>query len=421
MYFIKNKKLIDSDGKVMLSVNDEIILTQDLIEDYFSDEVMKSALHSPYIIPLFKLILLNQDETEWEDVTHYIVNNGISYSHEYKSGQCRSVSTTFFNSDDSWLPNPVKGKNWSGTKFQLYMGMVYKNVVFWFPSGIYYLSNPTLNMNDDTASFELVDKFAMLDGSLGGTTETDYTINVNDLICDSISSLLKLDMRNTGDSTDDVFDIKPFLYPSSLSSEKTPYTLKKNPQSNIGEIIQELTQMLSCEIAYNESGYLEMVTSDELLQIDEKPIMLTITDKDIDISGVSITMDYTKIINKVTVVGANINGYLFDYTAINKNPSSPSNIYFTPPNFTYITDDNIYSDALCKERAEYELQKASFLGLSITIPLRIWCPFLKAGNLIVWNSERFNFKFVKFLINSVKISGDGDITLSITNTKELPF
>ena len=137
MYFIKNKKLIDSDGKVMLSVNDEVILTQDLIEDYFSDEVMKSALHSPYIIPLFKLILLNQDETEWEDVTHYIVDNGISYSHEYKSGQCRSVSTTFFNSDDSWLPNPVKGKNWSGTKFQLYMGMVYKNVVFWFPSGIY--------------------------------------------------------------------------------------------------------------------------------------------------------------------------------------------------------------------------------------------------------------------------------------------
>lgn len=416
MYLIKNKKLCDSDGNVLLTIDDEILLTDDIIEDYLTKEDLDTAVHSPYFIPLFKLMLLNQDETLREDVTEYIINNDVNYSHDYKSGQCRSTSVSLENGSGDWLPSPVKGKNWSGTKFALYVGVIFKNIVFWFPSGIYYLSNPSLNMGDDTVSLKLVDKFAILDGTLGGTTESDYKINVGDLVCDSIDSILRLDIGN-GDS----FDLKPFLFPQKYINEKTPYTLEKNPESNLGEMILELSDMLSCETAYNEVGYLEMVTSDELLQIDEKPVILHITDEDIALNGVTMDVDYTKIINKVTVVGANINGYIYDYTAINDNPASPSSIQFTPSNFKYIADDNINSDELCKERAEYELQKQSFLGLSISMQLTIWAPFIKAGDLIMWTSEKYGFKGVKFLVNSVNITGNGDIKLSITNTKELPF
>lgn len=416
MYLVKNKALCDLEGNILQTIENEIILTEDIIEDYITKEDLDIAMHSYYNIPLFKLLLLNPDETIKEDITSYIVEENISYSDEYKSGQRRSISVDVANYDGAWFPNPVKGKNWSGIKFQLYVGILYKGVVFWFPSGIYYISNPTINMSEDSASFELVDKFAMLDGSLGGTTESEYKINVNDNVCDSIASLLKLDIGNG-----DIFDVKKFLFPSKYVTEKTPYTLEKNPESNIGEIILELAEMLSCEIAYNKGGYLEMISSDELSKIDEKPVMLHITDEDIELSGVSINIDYTKIINKVTVVGSNINGNIFDYTAVNDNPASPSSIYFTPPNFKYISDDNIYSDELCKERAEYELQKSSFLGLSISVPLNIWAPFLEAGNLITWTSDKYNFKAIKFLVNSVNICGDGKITLSITNTKELPF
>lgn len=416
MYLIKNKMLCDSSGNILLTINDEILLTEDLIEDYLTKEDIDTVIHSPYIIPLFKLLLLNPDETIKEDITERIINENISYSSEYKSGQCRSISVTIDNSDGVWLPNPVSGRNWNGTKFQLYKGIIFRDIVFWFPSGIYYLSNPTISMNDDIVSLELVDKFAMLDGTLGGVTETDYKINVNDNVCDSISSLLILDIGNG-----EKFDKKPFLYPTKYTEEKTPYTIEENPESNIGEIMLELAEMLSCELAYNVGGYLEMTSADELTQIDEKPVILHITDEDIDVNGVNINIDYTKVINKVTVVGANINGAIFDYTAENKNPASPSNIYFNPINFKYISDDNIPSEELCKERAEYELQKYSFLGLSTTIPLNIWVPFIEAGDLIMWTSEKYGFKAVKFLVNSVNVSGNGNINLSITNTKELPF
>lgn len=416
MYLIKNKILYDSEGNALTTILNEIILTSDLIEDYITKESLDILVHSSYIVPLFKLLLLNPDETPREDITEYIVDDSLSYSHDFKSGQNRSVSVSILNKDGSWFPNPVNGKNWSGTKFQLYTGMVYKDIVFWFPSGIYYLSNPSLNMSEKVVSMQLIDKFAMLDGTIGGTTETEYKISVGDNVCDSIASLLKLDIGNG-----DIFDSKPFLYPMKHRNEKTPYTLDKNPESNFGEIILELSEMLSCETAYNEKGYLEMQDSDELLAIEDKPVILHITDEDIEMSGCNISIDYTKIINKVTVVGANVNGYIFDYTAVNDNPASPSSIMFTPPNFKYISDSNINSDDLCKERAEYELQKESFLNLSTSIPLVIWAPFIKAGDLIMWTSEEFGFKGVKFLVNSVNISGDGSISISIANIKELPF
>lgn len=416
MYLIKNKMLCDSEGKILTTVDDEIILTADIIEDYITAEDLDKAVHSPLSLPLFKLLLLNTDETVREDITEEITSDGFSYSNDFKSGQCRSVSVTLFNENGKWNPNPVNGRNWSGTKFKLYMGIIYNNIVFWFPKGVYYLSNPSLSMSEKTVSMELVDKFAMLDGTLGGTTETDYKISVGDLICDSIDSLLRLDMGNG-----DIFDEKPFLYPKKYEKEKTPYTITKNPESNHGEIITELCEMLSCEIYYNEEGYLEMNGSDELLEVEKKPVILHITDEDIETSGCNISIDYTKVINKVTVVGANVNGYIFDYTAINNNPASPSSIQFTPPNFKYISDSNIASDDLCRERAEYELQKESFLSLSTSIPLIIWVPFVKAGDLIMWTSESFGFKAVLFLINSVSVSGDGSVSLSIANIKELPF
>lgn len=416
MYVFKNKILCDSDGNYIYSVKDEIILTRDIVEDYLTIEDMEKAIRNYYTVPLFRLYLLNPDETIKEDVTSLIVGDELSYTDEYKTGQRRSASATVRNDDGSWFPNPVKGRNWSGVKFQLYMGLIYNEVVFWFPAGVYYLSNPSLSMGEDNASFELTDKFSMLDGTLGGTTETDYKINVNDLVCDSIATLLRLDIGNG-----EKFDEKRFIYPYKYNETKTPYTLEKNPESNIGEIITELSEMLSCEVAYDSDGHLEMLPADELLAVEEKPVMLHITDRDIDVQGVTINIDYTKIINKVTVVGSNINGKIFKHTATNNNPSSPSSIIFTPPNFKYISDDNINSDDLCKERAEYELQKGSFLGMTISVPLHIWTPFLEAGNLITWTSEKYGFKAEKFLVNSVNISGNGDISLSIANIKELPF
>lgn len=416
MYLIKNKMLCDSDGNFLTTINEEILLTAETAEDYLSVEELESLCRQATIFPLFKLVLLNQDETPREDITELIADNSLSYSHDYQSGQCRSVSVTLFNTDGSWNPNPVSGRNWSGTKFGFYMGIIRENTAFWFPSGVYYLSNPTLSMNEQTVAMELVDKFAMIDGTLGGTTEADYKISVGDYVCDSIGSLLRLDMGNG-----DIFDEKPFLYPQKYETEKTPYTLEKNPESNFGEIITELSEMLSCEIAYNEEGCLEMNSSDELTAVEEKPVVFHITDEDIEASGCSISIDYTKITNKVTVVGANLNGYIFDYTAVNNNPSSPSSIQFTPPNFKYISDSNITSDELCRERAEYELQKESFLSLSTSVPLVVWLPFLKAGDLIMWTSESFGFKGAKFLISSVNVSGDGSVSLSIANIKELPF
>jgi hypothetical protein len=135
----------------------------------------------------------------------------------------------------------------------------------------------------------------------------------------------------------------------------------------------------------------------------------------------SVDINFSNVHNVVTVIGANINGDLVSYTAKNENPKSPTNIWSLEPNTLRIKDENIYSDDLARQRAEYELFKQGLLSLSFKVRCT-FMPHLDVNKIVRASSDFYGFKDTPFLIQSINIplsQANSDITLTISNIGEV--
>lgn len=414
MVYVVNKTLYDSRGNAVYTVADEEFLTNDKVVVLSQNPAFVKAVLEPIVKELYRVELLYADETPREDISRYILKDSISYQQEYKNGQTRSISFSMLNDDGRWDASPVNTGLWADTKIRAFSGIIYDDVLYWYPLGIYLLSNPSYNRDEDTVSIDGVDKFAKLDGTLGGVLETEYKIVPNTPIYTAIQTLLKLD---TGNGTS--FDDDPVIFPSKYASQKTPYTMTVNGESSVGDILLELGEILSCDVYYNEYGCLVFEPADELLKVANKPVLWTIDDEFSDCTSISYEVKFDEVINKVTVVGANINGAIVKHTVTNKNAKSPSNIYMMPIRFEYISDSHISTSDLCQTRAEYELQKKSIVTLSYSISM-VYIPFIQSNALICLNDKRKNVYGQNLFVSSVSISS-GSTNVSATNIEDLPY
>ena len=414
MVYVVNKTLYDSRGNAVYTVADEEFLTNDKVVVLSQNPAFVKAVLEPIVKELYRVELLYADETPREDISRYILKDSISYQQEYKNGQTRSISFSMLNDDGRWDASPVNTGLWADTKIRAFSGIIYDDVLYWYPLGIYLLSNPSYNRDEDTVSIDGVDKFAKLDGTLGGVLETEYKIVPNTPIYTAIQTLLKLD---TGNGTS--FDDDPVIFPSKYASQKTPYTMTVNGESSVGDILLELGEILSCDVYYNEYGCLVFEPADELLKVSNKPVLWTIDDEFSDCTSISYEVKFDEVVNKVTVVGANINGAIVKHTVTNKNAKSPSNIYMMPIRFEYISDSHISTSDLCQTRAEYELQKKSIVTLSYSISM-VYIPFIQSNALICLNDKRKNVYGQNLFVSSVSISS-GSTNVSATNIEDLPY
>lgn len=414
MAYIQNRTLYDAYGKAFYTLDGEEFLTNDRVSVMIQNPDFVKAVLQPVVRDLYRVELLYADEMPREEISQYILTDSLSYQHEYKNGQTRSISFTMTNEDGKWDASPVTNGLWADTKIRAYAGVIYNDTAYWYPLGVYLLYSPTYNREEETVEVNGVDKFAKLDGTLGGTLETEYKIASGTSIYTAIRTLLALD---TGNGVR--FDDNPPMFPTKYYSKITPYTMTVNGESSIGDILLELGEILSCDVYYNEYGYLTYAPADELLNVSKKTTLWAIDDEFADCTSISYEVKFDEVINKVTVVGANINGAIVKHTAINKNAKSPSNIYMMPIHFEYISDSHINTNALCKTRAEYELQKKSVVTLSYSISM-LYVPFIQANALVCLNDKRKKIYGQNLFVSSVSISG-GVTSINATNVEDLPY
>lgn len=419
--FIRNKYLVDSDGKYIQTIDNEYFLTADMISLSTIPSEVIQAIKAPIIKPVFRLFLLNPDESVREDISEDILFGSGSLEVTFQNGQRRSLSITLKSENRKWYPNPMNGYLWKGTKFRFDIGIVVRNDVYWKQSGIF---TPTkIDIPDDSPKDEIninfADKFALLDGTLGGKTESSYNIPVGTKIRDAIQSLLLLDKGNGVP-----FDMQDILFPPQYENSMTAYTIKKSASDSIGNIILELAQMVSCDVYYNEVGSLVIESGVDNLASVYKPIVWDFKDSDMEYIQNPLERDFSQVINKVIVVGANFNGSIFDAYAENRNPNSPTNIFFTPDiNVEYIEDSNVYSDEFAQDLADYTLHKKSMYGLSISF-VCTYMPIFDVNTAIQITNKKHGFKKNEFLIQRFSVpirSSNAEINMGIINIKELPF
>lgn len=380
-----------------------------------------SLVKAQQVRPRFRLSMLYQDESFKEDISEYLMMGTGSLNINYQQGQRRSLSFTLDNTTGKFTPNGLQGTLWLDSKFKLELGMEFANGdIVWNSAGIFVVGQPNAarQQANKTVDVQCYDKFALLDGTLGGVLDSTYQVDEGKEIYQVIQETLLQDNGNGYP-----IDGKEIVFDSSLKGSKTQYTLSKSPNESFGSILTDLADMISCDIYYGVEGNLIVRSGIKDISQVNKPTLWTYSDKEWEYLSNTTTYDFTKVKNKVTVCGANSNNEnIYVQTATNTNPQSPTRVSVIGVKQFYLEDSNIYSDALAQQRAEWELNRLSILQQTIQVSSSFMI-HLDVNNCIALNDEFFDYSDNRFIIQSlgVPLSSDSMISIECTNIASLPY
>lgn len=363
-------------------------------------------------IPKIKIELLrDEDESVSEEITANLINGSGEISIQRQNGTRRSIDFTLINTDGSYLPDFNTGIWWR-RKFQVSLGYEESDgTTYWHPQGVFCLENPvaTSQYSNKTVQIRGVDKFSVIDGTLGGETDYTYIVPVGSNIYTAIRAVLDL----VGDKKEPILD-------SVFSSEITPYTIEIPIGGNLSEIIIQLAGMVSANVYYNETGHLVFERD---VDDSEKSSLHNFSTNDYNYMGATRTYRFNELYNAVLVVGDNINGEIFEWKTQNNNLTSDVSI----PNIGFervkiVTDPNIYSDELAEVRSRYELKLSTALQSSITIT-SIPIYHLNVDSVIQIDDPSIDLIESRYLINGYRLplSPSGTMNLDIVDVKEFEF
>jgi len=435
MKFSKYKKYILNDNIELQDVFNDLITSNVYVDGYVPYEEIVEAIRSPLHRTFYKVYLLNRDEKIVEDLTDMVKTAG-TIEKTSESGQCASVNLTFKNEKQlmitgfdvntqsktydyqyPWTPNRADNKFWGFQKIKIIMGIVLGQTVYELNEGIFVMFDPSISdgYNGQEVSIQCYDKFALLDGTINGKSDYEYTCPLNEPIETVIKSLLKI----TWNKSNEPYDYKEVKFPPKYKSTMTKYTLKKTGSNTIGDLVKELALSISCDAKYDEEGCLNI--ADILDDIDYHNRSYVWIFKEEEIIEPKITINRSKIRNQITVVGANIEGVLCKGVAQNTNPNSLYNINGDfGIHSERIEDSLIYSDIYCEDRARYELNKYAqrYIDISFSCP---FIPHIKPGDIVKWTNKKWNIENEEFLVNTVSIPLDStqNMNMTITNIKDL--
>lgn len=375
------------------------------------DTYFNTILKSPNRQTVIKVELMYPNGEIFEEITSDISNTDGNLVNTFTNGQRRNISLTINNPIRKYGINPRR--LWLNTYFRVYKGFYYLNNYIWFLQGTFILSNPVENssFSEKTIQINGIDKMSLLDGTLSGNLEATYQVPANESLKNAIIAIL----NEAGDNS-------PLIYDVALEGIVVPYTISRN-DSYYG-ILEELAELYSSNVYYNTEGCLCFISGVEQIDDSLKPSIYSFKKdgKDFNYLTNSVTYNFSDVKNYIKVVGATVNGEIFDATASDTNLESPVCIDFIGRKILYISDDNINSDQLAQDRANYELKKNRILFIdgSLTCPS---LPHLDANCVIDITDEDLDFVQQRVLIQSISDSyaENGQMTVSYSNVNELPF
>ena len=374
------------------------------------------------IRPRFRLSLLYPDESFREEISEYLIQGSGSLQIQYAQGQRRSLNFTLNNESGVFTPNGINSKIWVNTKFQLDLGMEMANGdVVWNSAGIFVIGTPQITREDARKIIDIqcYDKFALLDGTLGGTLDATYEIDAGEKIYNIVVDTL---LQDNGNGVP--IDLKTIFFDPSLINESTVYTLSKSANESYGDMLIELANMIACDIYYNTNGNLVIQSGIKDISQVNKPTLWIFKDTEYEYLSGHINYNFTDVRNRVTVVGANVNsdGGLYIAVSENTNPRSQTRVDLIGIKNYYLEDSNIYTQTLAQDRADYELNKLSIVQQTVQISSAFMI-HLDVNNCIAITDDFFNYFDNRFIIQSISIplSIHSNMTIDCTNIATLPY
>lgn len=367
----------------------------------FNDYII--ALKSGKYQPIAKVEWLrSEDESVYSEFTADILDGNLTVNKQ--NGVRRSVNITLKNTNATYIPNP--DRFWINQKFKLYLGLRINDEDFLLPQGVFVLANPEVvsEFSRTVTSISGIDKFALLDGQLGGELDGIYQIPVGFNINNTIRSILIL-----------VKDRKTPVLQSTIIG--TPYTIIHEYGSTYGSIILELSGLLSRNCYYDADGH--FIFEDDVLDIT-KGSQWDFTTEEFLYLGGRQEYNFVNIFNKILVIGDNINGDIATGVAINDNLLSDTRIQLIGTRIKVIQDNIISTGALALNRAIYELRKYIAIHSSVKIT-SIPMYHLTADSVITLTDSSLNLNKERFVIQGFSLPLTIGGKMSITAVKAQEF
>ena len=298
------------------------------------------------------------------------------------NGMRRQASVTLSNLDGDF--DFAVNKIWYGTQLRLSEGLLLPDgSEYLIPQGVFEIEQPNEHFSPggNTTTWRLVDKWANLDGTLGGNLEGAYSVAAGTNIFSAISSILRLgryDMENNRSAPID--PLAPLITSwyngktqtltdgSTVFLTDSPYDFLSDDSGTLADVILGLAEMLAAWVGYNAAGRLVIDPSQDDIADISKPVMWDFTTDDKQLLNVEYTVQKSEVFNDLIVVGDTSDaGATARARVQNRDISSDTCISRIGLKTKRLQMPNYYSDQICRDYAEWKLKRSAVLQKSVNI------------------------------------------------------
>lgn len=435
-------------------------------------DYLKIVADPDRMVPLTKLEFLNADDTVayaldgnykrrygYPDSRAFIQSGTLNIS--LNNGQRRTASVYFENLDNAF--DYTLNQIWHGRRVRLSKGVVLSDgTPYYIPQGIFYFNSPKTDWrpNSRTAEYQLVDKWAYLDGTLFGNLENTYEVAVKRQdqpdgtfefirpnIFAAMQEILNLSVythKKTDVYADKIDGVTPVFTDYYNKHEITiqsytdrngtvipeqkfmmcflPKTVTTSIGGTYGQVLLDLNAIIAGWIGYDSTGALRVDPSDDDLEDNKKPVMWNFTENSKTFFGLEETAHPEQVYNDVIIWGESVDGAVVGARAINDDPTSDTNVKRIGLKTFVESSDINYTNEQCAALASWYLKRKTVLQKSVTISCSQMF-HLRENNLIsVLRTDKPNSPIEKHLIQSISIplSLKGEMQITATSVQDFP-
>lgn len=350
-----------------------------------------------------------------------------------QNGQRRNATVTISNVDGAFDYNI--NKIWFGQEIALDEGLILPNGEdFYIQQGVFLIENPTetIEPGNRTVTYPLVDKWAMLDGTLFGNLEGTYEVKAGSNIFTPIAALLGLP-RGNGYPVDRVSPIFTEYYNgktqklpdgSDAALTDAPYTLRvEGDGGTYADVVLGLAAMVNAWVGYDNTGALRLDASQDDILDTDKPILWQFSMNEAQILGQSYTMKNTEVYNDYIVLGEMLDDNSQPAgRATNYDPMSDTNVYAIGKKTYRESQAGYGTDQMCQDLAVWKLKRATVLQKAVTISCSQMYHIDTNQLITIIRSDKSGSPVERHLIQSFSrpLGSTGSMTISCVSVNDFP-
>lgn len=350
-----------------------------------------------------------------------------------QNGCRRTAEVTLGNLDGDFDFNV--NRVWFGQEIAIDEGLILSDgSEYYLQQGIFLPVDPVENLSpaSRTMTYQLTDKWAMLDGTLGGRLEGTYQVEAGTGIFPPIAALLAED-RGNGRPVDNIppvfteyYNGKTQALPEGGTGALTdaPYTLTVEGGGSKADVILGLAGMVNAWIGYDSAGALRLDPSQDDLLDSDKPVEWQFSMSRAKLLGAAYQSKNTEVYNDYIVVGELLGDAAQPKgRAQNLDPASDTNIRLIGRKTFWMQAPGYGTDTMCRDLAAWKLKRAAAMQKAVTISCGQLFHIRENSLVTIVRTDKPGSPVERHLVMgfSRPLSWSGEMTINAVSVQDLPI